>query len=420
MRKIFGLAIFICCYTTSCTNNVPSFTTYTGVVVEQNSMSPLPDLPVRITDGTNIYSETVTNDVGQFSMDMAHNSTLGQLYIYIDGNGKYPSKKIDLIHIEESKYDYGMIYLYNETDASLFPIVENVSWDYLSDGESMQFKDVLIVSSYSLEEAYIEISSAENLKGSKKILLQKQTNGKYSCIVNNLVIGEQYFFQIVATNTIGTGKSELYCRTFGFAIPKILELKEVTINSAVISIRVIEEPLVTLSSGICWSTSSNPTISDFSAIASSNTKTDIKMNSLDFTKESYYVRAFAKNANGISYSEVLELPINNPYSLPTFKSDGYTYTYVYMGKADWYTAFNTCKSLIFVFDDWTLPNYRLLSDFISTYYMENREMLPLPMWSMRPDENREESEAETFLLTTNGYVLWPKNGSYHYYAVREL
>lgn len=403
-----------------CKEKAPLFTTYSGVVVEKNSMNPIEGLTVKITDGNNVYSESSTNGMGQFSIDFAHNTNLGMLYIDILGGKSYPSQRLDLIFTPEGKYDYGMIYLYDQTDDSLFPVVENVSWEFPKDNKSVRFKNISINSSFTLEETYVEIAQTQNLSGSKKYQLEKQTDGKYSCVVNNLIIGEKYYFQVAATNTIGTGKSKLYCRTFGAAMPEIIKLKEATVNSAIISISVTEEPLETLSSGICWSTSSNPTINDYAAYSSLNTTADVMMTNLDFSKESYYVRAFAKNANGISYSEILELPVNNPYNLPTFKSGGNTYSYKYMGKANWFTAYSTCKNLVFVFDDWTLPNRRILPDFFNTYYAENGETLPLPLWSMRPYEDWEIGENETVLLTANGEVMWSKNESYHYYAVRKF
>ena len=90
-----------------------------------------------------------------------------------------------------------------------------------------------------------------------------------------------------------------------------------------------------------------------------------------------------------------------------------------MGKASWYDAYSNCKSLVFVFDDWNLPNFRILPDFFNTYYAENGEILPLPMWSMRNYEDWEYGESETALLTTNGEVMWSKSESHHYYAVRK-
>ncbi len=420
MKKHIIYIIILVLIMSGCKENAPSFTTYTGVVVEKNSMNPIPGLTVKITDGSNVYSESATNGMGQFSIDFAHNSNLGMLYIDILGGETYPSKRFDLIFTSESKYDYGMIYLYDQTDASLMPRIDNVSWEFPSDNKSVHFKDVSISSSYTLEEVYVEVAQSSDLVGGKKYPLECQSNGKYAGTVSNLVIGDKYYFQVVAVNTIGIGKSDLYGRTFGMALPEIIELKSATVNSAVISIKISEEPLVTLSSGICWSTSKTPTINDFSATASSNVSANVTMTGLDFSKHSYYVRAYSKNSNGVSYSEVLELPANNPYNLPTFKSGGYTYTYKYLGKGSWYTAYNACESFVLVFDDWKLPNIRILPDFFNTYYAENGETLLMPLWSMRNDEYWEEGESETFMLTTSGEILASKNTSGHYYAVRKF
>lgn len=420
-RLIYCLVWFAAVVFTGCTSNVdPSATVYTGVVVEQNSMMPLSGLEVRITDGVNVYAETQTNSYGQFSLNLTHNSSLVQLYIYIDGNNVYPSKEIELIYTEASKYDYGMIYLFSQTDEMLFPFIENVSWYFPNDNKSIYFKDISIISPYKLEETYIEVSQSSDLRWSTKYQLERQSNGKFSAVVGNFVVGEKYYFQVVATNTIGTGRSDLYCRTFGMSIPQIVEITNATVNTATISIKITEEPIETLSSGICWSTSPSPTINDFSAMAGSNAAAEVTMTDVDFSKRSYYVRAYAQNANGISYSEDLMLPVNNPYNLPTFKSGGQTYTYRYMGKASWYSANNTCNSSVFVFDNWVLPSIGVLGDFINAYYAENEELPPMPFWSMRNYEDWEYGETETFLYTTNGLVMWNKNESHHYFAVRKF
>lgn len=420
-RLIYCVIGLVAVVFAGCTSDVPpSFTVYTGVVVEQNSMRPLPGLEVCITDGANVYAETITNSYGQFSLGLAHNSSLVKLYIYIDGNSVYPSKEIELIYTKASKYDYGMIYLFSQTDEMLFPYIENVSWDFPNDNKSIYFKDISIISPYKLEETYIEVSQFSDLHGGTKYQLEQQANGNYSAVVGNFVVGEKYYFQVVATNTIGTGRSDLYCRTFGMSIPEIVEITNATVNTATISIRIIEEPIETLSSGICWSTSPNPTINDFSAKAGSNTAAEVKMTDVDFSTKSYYVRAYAQNVNGLSYSEDLMLPVNNPYNLPTFKSGGQTYAYRYMGKATWYTAYNTCDSSVFVFDNWVLPSIAVLGDFINAYYAENKELPPMPFWSMRNNEDLEYGETETFLYTTNGLVMWNKNESHHYFAVRKF
>ena len=419
-RSLFVLVISAICIISGCTKKEHDYTTYTGVVVEKNSLNPVCGLLVSITDGTNIYSEAVTNNMGQFSMDMAPNSRSGHLYIFFDGNGIYPSKKIDLIYTDEEKYDYGMIYLYSQTDASLYPKIENVEWDYLNGTNIMRFKNIVINSECSITDAYVEISQNEVFAHCEKYQLEKQDDGKYSVSVNGLIVGERYYFRVVATNIVGTGRSEIFSREYGLPIPMIMELKNATINSATIKMCIAEEPLSTLRAGLCWSTSNNPTINNHTELGVVTGTSDVAINGLDFRTTTYYVRAFAENNNGVAYSEELVLPVNNPYSLPTFTNGGYTYTYVYLGRGSWYTAYNECKSFVYVFDDWFLPSINIFPSLFNTYCAEHGEILPLPVWSMRRYDYDEEGESETFMVTTNGEILAPKNQLANYYAVRKF
>lgn len=394
-------------------------TKYLGTIVEQNSMSPIPNLKVSITDGTKTLSESVTNSTGQFSLELTNGDNIGQLYIFIDGNGVYPSKKVDLIYSEEDMYDYGLIYLYNQTDASLYPKIKNLSLDYPEGGNAIRFKDVVIESDCSLTDVYVQVSHDEYFGQSERYQLKKQDNGSYSVIIYNLTIGDLYYFQIVASNIVGTGRSAVYSREYGLPIPAILELKNATVNTATIKMSIQEEPLFTLSAGLCWSTSPNPTVSNNTQSGVSTGSSDITITGLNFRTTTYYVRAYAKNANGIGYSEELVLPANNPYNLPTFTSGGYTYTYLFLGWGTWYTAYDACTSLVYVFDDWVLPSINIMPDFFNTYYAENGETMSLPVWSMRRYAEDEEGESETFMVTNNGNIIASKNQFANYYAVRK-
>ena len=419
-RLLLVLVILAVSIISGCTKKNHNYTTYTGVVVEQNSLNPVPGLQVSITDGTHKYSETVTNNAGQFSIDMARNGNLGHMLIFIDGNGFYPSKNIDLIYTDEEKYDYGMIYLYSQTDASLYPVIENVEWDFPNGTNTMRFKDIVISSDYSLTDAYVEISKNEGFAPSEKYPLEKQGNGRYSVGVNGLVVGERYYFRVVASNIVGTGRSEIYSREYGLPVPMILELENATINTATIKMCVTEEPLTTLRAGLCWSTSHNPTVNNNTQSGGTTGTSEVTMSGLDFRTSTYYVRAYAENNNGVAYSEELVLPVNNPFSLPTFTDGGYTYTYLYMGRGSWYTAYNECASLVYVCDDWILPDIYMIAALFNAYYAENGEAIPLPEWSRARDEDLENGESETFMVTVNGNIWASKSQIANYYAVRRF
>lgn len=420
-RYLWFFLILTIVVTNGCTEStIHVYTKYSGTVVEQNSMSPIPNLKVSITDGTNNLCETVTNSMGQFSLELANSGSIGQLYIFINGNGVYPSKKVDLIYTEEDRYDYGLIYLYNQTDASLYPKIENVTWDYPDGNNTMRFKDIVINSDCSLTDAYVQISHDEHFSQSERYQLEKQSNGSFSVNIHDLTVGELYYFQVVASNVVGTGKSDVFSRKYGFPIPTILELKNATVNSATIQMSVLEEPLSTLSAGLCWSSSHNPTVDNNTQSGGITGYSDVTISGLNFKTTTYFVRAYAENANGIGYSEELVLPANNPYSLPTFTSGGYTYTYLYLGWGSWYTAYDACTSLVYVFDDWVLPSINILPDFFNTYFAENGESMSLPVWSMRRYAEDEEGESETFMLIYNGNTMASKEQSANYYAVRKF
>ena len=412
--------VFLLFLSAGCNNKPSTYTTYTGTIAEKNSLSTIPNLNIRITDGTNVYSEAITNSAGQFSMDLAHNNNLGPLYLYIDGNEIYPSKRVDLVYTNNKLYDYGVIFLYDQADPTLFPKISNVSWDYPNEDKSIRFKDVAISSNYLLKEAYIEISNNDSFIGSKKYTLAVQENGKYSTIVDDLIVGERFYFRAVATNAIGTAESDIYFRVFGFPIPSIVELKKATVSTATLQMVVEEDPLLTLAAGLCWSTSHNPTINIFHSEGKTNGISDVILTGLDFRSNTYYVRAYAQNSNGIAYSDEITLPVNNPFSLPTFTSGGHTYAYQYIGKGTWYSAYDTCLSLVDVFNDWTLPSYSKLVDLFNSYCKENNEMPLLPIWSMRDLDYQEPQESETFMLTQNGFILASKREAAYYYAIRDI
>lgn len=405
-----------------CANETPlvSGTTYKGVVVEQNSMIPIEGLIVKITDGNRIYSEAVTDKSGQFSLEFNDNYNLGRLYIYIDGNGVYPSKEVALIYTEDKTYYYGMIFLYDQTDKTLYPQIENVSWDYPNGDNVIRFNNIIINSEYSLTTSYIDLSTSEDYANSKQYQLELQDNGTYSVLIYDVKVGVRYYFRVVSSNAIGTNKTATFNLVFGYPLPVIEELLSATTNSVTIRIKVSEDPLSTSAVGLCWSTNHNPTINDNNSTGNSVEECDVIISGLNFYVNTYYVRAFAENANGIAYSEEIILPVNNPFNLPTFSSGNDTFTYIYMGKESWYNAYNNCKSLVYVFEDWSLPSFNIVYDLINAVYSNKGNEVPLPLWSMRRNEEDEDGESETYMITTQTYIMESKMQEAHYYAVRKI
>lgn len=403
-----------------CENRISLYTTYYGTIVEETTLNPIENLYIIITDGVHIYSETYTDKFGKFAIDFAHNTNLTNLFLKIDGQNQHPNLNLDLVLTSEEEYDYGVIFLYNQTDKFLLPTIDNMEWKFPNGDKSIMFYNILIHSEYELLEHAIEISTNYEMCNSKKYELKKQKDGKYSIEIDDLNIGNTYYFRTTATNKFGTSHTQTYCRKYGYSYPIITDCKNISITTATITIKILEEPLTTLSHGICWSEFPNPTISDHLISSSSPQTTDFNMIELNFNTTTYYVKAYAINSNGVAYSDELILPVNNPCNLPTFSVNNETYIYKYMGKNTWYNAYLNCISLIEVFDDWTLPDHSIIGFLYADYFSNHGIEPPLPIWSSRRDIWQEESEMETFLLTSNGLILESKNNTHHYFAIRRF
>jgi hypothetical protein len=122
-----------------------------------------------------------------------------------------------------------------------------------------------------------------------------------------------YYVRAFATNSIGTnyGNQIVFTTAIEAAgiLPVIetLEVTDLTQTSAVSGGDVISignSPIT--ARGICWSTTDNPTITD-NVITDPATTTGEFITLIEglITGTTYYVRAFATNASGTSYGEVI-------------------------------------------------------------------------------------------------------------------
>lgn len=92
---------------------------------------------------------------------------------------------------------------------------------------------------------------------------------------------------------------------------------EITGNSASSGATIIDDGnSIIIKKGICWSTSPNPDISDARTVEDSGTFGS-SMGNLDF-KTVYYVRAYAENFKGISYSDEISFTTTNTCTLNIF------------------------------------------------------------------------------------------------------
>ena len=150
------------------------------------------------------------------------------------------------------------------------------------------------------------------------ILVLGSGTGSFSGTMQNLTDGTTYYIRAYAKNNKSTGYGEEKTfTTFSIVAPAIFlsSIEVVNKNSVKCTSEIVVEGYPPIyERGFCWSTSSNPTIDDNTIIADSDgnvfsaTITNLEYNTI------YYIRAYAKNREGILYSqEVLDVYISAIY-----------------------------------------------------------------------------------------------------------
>ena len=234
-----------------------------------------------------------------------------------------------------------------------------------------------------------------------------QGTGAFVSSITGLSVNTTYFVRAYATNQLDTyyGAEEVFTTTDGLATV-VLDVNSFTmVSSSSLSCtsNVSSDGGLTVTTrGLCWGTAPNPTIANNHTNDGSGTGyfTSV-MSGLD-SNTTYYVRSYATNSAGTSYSN--QFVINSEFfdylNLPRMEFNGCNYAiYPDLGsRMSWSDANSACENLTFAgFDDWELPT---LDELIQMYV--NRESIGGFVTTYVSD------------ITETGYWSFTASGSHHF------
>lgn len=132
-----------------------------------------------------------------------------------------------------------------------------------------------------------------------------------SVVLSGLTEGTKYYYRITATNELGTTTTNSLTSSFTTLAKPIIttkDISEITTTSALSGGNVISDfgsPV--FESGVCWSTSNNPTTTGTKVLnTSGNANFNVPVTSLT-PNSVYYLRAYAINSVGIGYGNEIIL-----------------------------------------------------------------------------------------------------------------
>jgi hypothetical protein len=185
---------------------------------------------------------------------------------------------------------------------------------------------------------YVDTTSPPSATNSQGIAPNNQETGDYTIGLSNLLQNTSYYVRGYATTIIGTGLGDIvsFTTSSNLTIPELTTTaaSEIAFTSAKVGGAIISDGGSTITNrGICWSTSSSPTLSDSSF--ESGTGLGSFSLSLSFLNPDtvYYVRSYATNSFGTNYGNQIQFSTMS-YNLPTLSTlspNGLTTTSVNLG-----------------------------------------------------------------------------------------
>lgn len=237
----------------------------------------------------------------------------------------------------------------------------------------------------------------------------------FSGLINNLSIGTTYYVRAYATNSQGTAYSSQRTFTTASGLPTVTTTAPTRYdNLTVVTGGTVSSDggYTVTSRGVCYGLTPNPDIS-----ASHTQIVDGSGGTGSFTSTftmpgqgTYYIRAYATNANGTSYGA--QKTVNHPYNdLPTFTYGGQTYRIAPAASDNmtWSDANSYCNNLtLYGYSDWRLPSRDEL------YAMREVLNVNSTWWSSTSYNSSE----YYYLIYRSGSGYWDDSHNYNNSSIR--
>lgn len=277
-----------------------------GVVLDERTHQPLQGLRVVSTDGWNIGNTVYTADDGSFEIMVTLDQLANKGYsIRIETDSLYNSFDYSLANVPlgAKEYDMGSIYLVGPR----VPIVvtDNVFDITASSAHCFGYVDEE-GNSAVVEQGFVYSTMQYPTVDDDKVSLSVAS--EQFDVVLELAPHTTYYIRAYAVNGVGVGYgSQVAVTTLdGLAEVSTKVVSNVTTTSAVCGGNILSDggfPVV--ARGICWSTSSEPTVNNAHTVDGSGVGTfTSRIDNLE-PNTTYRVRAYAQNASGISYGSVV-------------------------------------------------------------------------------------------------------------------
>jgi len=309
---------------TSCIKDLEQEGVYTegivkGRVLERTTQQPVGGLTVRLVCNDATLNTTITANDGTFTLKLEAERQADGCRVVVSADSLYVGCSADVPNggYGRQEYDLGVLYV----DGPGLPIVHTNAVP----------NDAVSATSVTLTGTVADDHrSAITSRGFAYSILQYPTLsdgsvsvggtlGNFTATVTGLQPGTIYYVRAYATNGVGTAYGEQQTFTTPSGLPTVQTAAEVTLTgsgAAQCGGTVTDDGGFSVTArGVCWSVSPEPTISNLHSTDGNGLGTFVSTLTGLQPSTTYYVRAYATNANGTVYGE--QRTVTTPSGLPS-------------------------------------------------------------------------------------------------------
>lgn len=298
-------------------SNITKFSANSGSIITSNSGSP-------VTETGIVWATSPMPDIFSIYKNISFSPNISNplSLTYLNPNTQYYVRAY-------AKNNVGIAYS-NQLDFTTLPptlpIVNTLTNKTVTSSNAVLNINVSSDGGSLLQSKGIVIGSNANLDLSNYLQINSNSTpdtGNFSFQFSNLNPGFLFYYRSFATNFVGTsyGSVQLFTTLATLPTLSLSNPSNITQSGANFSITNINDGGSNITSrGIVWDVTPNPTINLSNIIQngfSGNTNFSSSLSSLNFNT-TYYVRAFATNALGTSYSN--QISFSTAPSTPIFSS----------------------------------------------------------------------------------------------------
>lgn len=340
MKKIFIMVIAAAMIVfAGCVKNLDKYgfsdtTVLKGRVIEETEHTPIAGVNVSVTNGSRTYASYNTTEDGLFEFTVDFNDIDKDFYLLLSGKGK--NKKYELKGMGQEKFDYRDIALYRtlatfECDEVLYEVYPTdlgpAMWTTAkSKAANLEYGGYDDWGLPSLEALQVMYDNRNTIGGfsANRYWSGKEYNSSNGYFLD-FADGQSYYYSNYA-------EVKYYYRPVRISTSSgpANGLPTVTTTAATWSGSTVttggnvtkDGGETVIARGVCYGTQPYPDITGQHTTNGSGTGPYSSTFTISQTNVTYYIRAYATNANGTSYGEqktVIKL------NLPTFQYAGSTY-----------------------------------------------------------------------------------------------